>query len=265
MRAGMARCAMRSPICGSPGSRAQASGDIVVVAIDAPSIEKIGVWPWPRRLHAELLRQLRKRGRAGHRLRRRFQHASDRGLRRDLCRGAARAPAARWCCRRSSSRHRSWRSLHINRPLKQFSRPFLAGARQRRESTPTAWSAAIRSARSSTAQFMPSMAAVLAGQYANTAPPFLIDFSIRAASIPSVSYVDVLRGDAATLQQAEGQEGHRRRHRARTRRPLQRAERRASCPGPVLQALAAESLLQNRALHWTSEPRHAGRTCVLLA
>ena len=35
-----------------------ASGDIVVVAIDTPSIEKIGVWPWPRRLHAELLRRL---------------------------------------------------------------------------------------------------------------------------------------------------------------------------------------------------------------
>ena len=36
----------------------QASGDIVVVAIDAPSIEKIGVWPWPRNLHADLLRRL---------------------------------------------------------------------------------------------------------------------------------------------------------------------------------------------------------------
>jgi len=26
----------------------QATGDVVVIAIDAPSIEKIGVWPWPR-------------------------------------------------------------------------------------------------------------------------------------------------------------------------------------------------------------------------
>jgi CHASE2 domain-containing sensor protein len=32
----------------------QASGDIVLVAIDAPSIEKIGVWPWPPRLEAQL-------------------------------------------------------------------------------------------------------------------------------------------------------------------------------------------------------------------
>ncbi len=37
------------------------------------------------------------------------------------------------------------------------------------------------------------------GRDANRRPPFLIDFSIRAASIPSVSFVDVLRGDAASL------------------------------------------------------------------
>ena len=35
-----------------------ASGNVVLVAIDSPSIEKIGVWPWPRRLHAELLDKL---------------------------------------------------------------------------------------------------------------------------------------------------------------------------------------------------------------
>jgi len=39
-----------------------ASGQVAVVAIDAYSIERIGVWPWPRRLHAELLRQLQQAG-----------------------------------------------------------------------------------------------------------------------------------------------------------------------------------------------------------
>jgi CHASE2 domain-containing sensor protein len=38
----------------------QVSGDIVVIAIDASSIDRIGVWPWPRLLHAELIRQLQK-------------------------------------------------------------------------------------------------------------------------------------------------------------------------------------------------------------
>ena len=40
----------------------QASGDVVVVAIDARSIEAIGIWPWPRRLHAELIGKLEDAG-----------------------------------------------------------------------------------------------------------------------------------------------------------------------------------------------------------
>src|ERR1700746_2778656 len=40
----------------------RASGDVVVVAIDAPSIEQVGVWPWPRLIHANLIRQLEKAG-----------------------------------------------------------------------------------------------------------------------------------------------------------------------------------------------------------
>jgi CHASE2 domain-containing sensor protein len=40
----------------------QASGDILVVAIDSPSIETIGVWPWPRSLHAQLIDALESAG-----------------------------------------------------------------------------------------------------------------------------------------------------------------------------------------------------------
>ena len=40
----------------------QASGNIVLVAIDPHSIEKIGVWPWPRRLHADLIDKLESAG-----------------------------------------------------------------------------------------------------------------------------------------------------------------------------------------------------------
>ena len=48
------------------------------------------------------------------------------------------------------------------------------------------------------------MGAVLAGQYSPKSAPFLIDFSIRSASIPRVSYVDVLRGDEAVLNRLRG-------------------------------------------------------------
>jgi CHASE2 domain-containing sensor protein len=50
------------------GQSREASGDIAVVAIDAPSIDQIGVWPWPRGLHAELLRKLESAGVPGCRL-----------------------------------------------------------------------------------------------------------------------------------------------------------------------------------------------------
>lgn len=99
---------------------------------------------------------------------------------------------------------------------------------------------------------MPSMAVVLAGQDANRRPPFLIDFSIRAATIPTVSYVDVLRGDTATLGKLKDKKiivGA---------TALELGDR-FSVPngkiisGPVLQALAAESILQNRMLRRTSD------------
>ena len=40
----------------------QASGDIVLVAIDSPSLEAVGVWPWPRQIHAELIDKLESAG-----------------------------------------------------------------------------------------------------------------------------------------------------------------------------------------------------------
>jgi diguanylate cyclase (GGDEF)-like protein/PAS domain S-box-containing protein len=99
--------------------------------------------------------------------------------------------------------------------------------------------------------FVPAMAAVLAGQYDEKRTPFLIDFSIRTTGIPKVSFADVLHGDPVTLQKLQGKKvivgGT----------ALELGDR-FSVPngvivsGPVLQTLAAESLLQNRALQWTS-------------
>jgi hypothetical protein len=63
-------------------------------------------------------------------------------------------------------------------------------------------------------QFLPSMGAVLAGQHDAKREPFLIDFGIGTASIPRVSYIDVLHGDQGNAGHAAGQEGHHRRHRA---------------------------------------------------
>ena len=106
------------------------------------------------------------------------------------------------------------------------------------------------------------MGAVLAGQFDNKRPQFLIDYSIRSASVPKVSFIDVLHGDEATLNRLKGKKiivgGT----------ALELGDR-FSVPnggivsGPVLQALAAESIIQNRALHWTSDAVTAFGLCIL--
>ena len=48
-------------------------------------------------------------------------------------------------------------------------------------------------------ELLPSMGAMLAGKYDEKSGPFLIDFGLRNATIPKVSYIDVLNGDKATL------------------------------------------------------------------
>ena len=141
-------------------------------------------------------------------------------------------------------------AVHVNRPLRQFadhSWPAIVNV----EAGPDGLVRRYPFGEKLDGTFVPSMAAVLAGQYAEKRAPFLIDFSIRTSGIPKVSYTDVLQGDPATLQKLKGKKviigGT----------ALELGDR-FSVPngvivsGPVLQTLAAESLLQHRALQWTS-------------
>ncbi|MBH5369898.1 EAL domain-containing protein [Bradyrhizobium glycinis] len=227
-----------------------ATGDIVVVGIDAPSIDQIGVWPWPRRLHAEMLHRLEAAGAQDVAFDVDFSTpsdpASDEAFTKALrdAGGSTILPSFKQPTPRGGP-------AHVNRPLKPFGN----------QSWPAVVNVAIEPdglvrrypfGEKLGDAFMPSMAVVLAGQDANRRPPFLVDFSIRAASIPTVSYVDVLRGDRATLDKLNGKKV------IIGATALELGDR-FSVPngriisGPVLQALAAESILQNRMLRWTSD------------
>ena len=231
----------------------QARGDVVVVAIDTPSIEKIGVWPWPRRLHAELLRQLEKAGVRDIAFDVDFSAPSDPASDREFVealRGAAGSVVLP-SFQQPGADPANPGAIHINRPLKPFA--------------DQSWAALVNIAIEPDGrvrrypfgdklggEYLPSMSAMLAGQYSNKSAPFLIDFGIRAGSVPSVSFVDVLRGDAATLAKLRDKKvivgGT----------ALELGDR-FSVPngrilsGPVLQALAAKSIMQNRTLRWTSD------------
>jgi PAS domain S-box-containing protein len=231
-----------------------ASGEVAIVTIDTPSIEKIGVWPWPRRLYAELLRQLQKAGVGDVALDIDFSSPSDPVSDRDFARalqdmgGSVILP---WFEQPLADLSNP-AALHINRPLKLFA--------------DQSWASLVNIAVDPDGRvrrypfgdklsdhYVPSMGAMLAGQYTSKSAPFLIDFGIRASSVPSVSFIDVLRGDAATLAKLESRKvivgGT----------ALELGDRFSVAngrimPGPLVQALAAESVLQNRTLHWTSNP-----------
>jgi diguanylate cyclase (GGDEF)-like protein/PAS domain S-box-containing protein len=241
----------------------RASGEIVVVAIDAPSIEKIGVWPWPRRLHGDLLRQLEIAGVRDVAFDVDFSNPSDAASDQafvdalESAGGSVVLPSFQ----QPGVEGGNGTAIHINRPLKQFG--------------DHSWSAVVnvgvepdgrvrryRFGENIDGQFLPSMGAVLAGQYDAKRARFLIDFSISAASIPRVSYVDVLRGEGATLQKLKDKKviigGT----------ALELGDR-FSIPnggivsGPLLQTLAAESILQNRTLHWTSDTVTLAGLCLI--
>jgi diguanylate cyclase (GGDEF)-like protein/PAS domain S-box-containing protein len=238
----------------------EATGNIVVVAIDAPSIDQIGVWPWPRRLHAELLQQLDRAGVQDVAFDVDFSTpsdvASDQAFVKALqdAGGSAILPSFKQPAPNGAG-------VHVNRPLQQFA--------------DQAWSAIVNVAVEPDGlvrrypfgerlddALLPSMAAVLAGHYANRSAPFLIDFGIRAASIPRVSFVDVLRGDAATLARLKGKKV------IIGATALELGDRfsvpnGAIASGPILQALAAESILQHRTLHWTSDMGMALGLCLI--
>ncbi|WP_199581134.1 EAL domain-containing protein [Bradyrhizobium sp. MOS003] len=227
-----------------------ASGNVVVVAIDATSIEQIGVWPWPRRLHAELLSRLAVAGAGDIAFDVDFSTPSDPAsdeaflqALRDVG-GSTILPSFKQPAPNGGA-------AHINRPMKGFSN----------QSWPAVVNVAIEPdglvrrypfGENLGDALIPSMAVVLAGKDANRRPPFLIDFSIRASSIPVVSYVDVLRGDTAALDKLKDKKV------IVGATALELGDR-FSVPngkivsGPVLQALAAESILQGRMLRWTSD------------
>jgi len=241
----------------------QATGDIVIVAIDSISIDRIGTWPWSRQLHADLLRKLQSAGARDIVFDVDFSAPSD----------AESDQAFVYALRAASGsvvlpsfvqlegHNSNGASLHINQPIKPFA--------------DHSWSAIVNVSvepdglvrrypfgEKLDGEFLPSMGAILAGKQDLTGPPFLIDFGIRAASVPTVSYVDVLRGDDRTLKQLKDKKvivgGT----------ALELGDR-FSIPngnvvaGPLLQSLAAESIIQDRVLRPTSNLVTAFGICVI--
>lgn len=220
-----------------------ASGKIVVVAIDSNSLDRIGMWPWPRDLHARLLQQLKSAGVEDVAFDIDFSSPSNPSSDGKFAKAlASDGPAAILPAFKQVDRDGR---LHINRPIKPFSgktwdavvnvEPDSDGIARRYQT-----GSMIEN------EMLPSMAVLLAGSPQSSGRAFWIDFGIH--TIPTVSYADVLTGNPALLSQLKNKKvivgGTALELGDRITTP-----RGKIIAGPFFQALAAESILQDRALH----------------
>lgn len=229
-----------------------ATGTVALIEIDPKSIEAIGYWPWRRNLHGELLRQLEK------------AEVSDIAFDVDFSStsspddDAAFAEALRAAggsvilpvFRQRVAAGSAAGDLHINRPLPPFSAESwlaLVDVRPDADGIARHYNFGDRIA----GTFIPSMGAILGGRQEEGGSTFRIDYGIAAASVPRVSYVDVLRGTPSALAALKGRKVIVSGTAAELGDRLN-VPNGAILPGSLVLALAAESILQDRALVVTS-------------
>lgn len=224
-----------------------ASGDLVVVAIDAESLEEIGVWPWPRSIHAQVIDRLLDAGARRIAIDVDFSSRSvedeDRALADALARGGDRIILPVF--KQASLQRTGWPALIYTAPLPEFSgladlasinvAPGADGLVRRLE-VRDFWDGIE----------IATLPALLAGQAGPEAHARLVDFGVRPDSIARISMADVLFGrfDPAFVAGKQVLIGSTAVELGdQIAVPIYRA-----IPGVLFQALAYESLVQGRSI-----------------
>lgn len=227
-----------------------ATGQVAVVEIDARSLKELRSWPWPRRYHAEVVRQLHKSGASIIAFDVDFSAKSDgdeelAAAIRDA--GHVVLPVFEQTASANGVRDDEVLS---NRPDPAFSDAWIGGVNifpdvdgvVREYPAATVIDEAIQ----------PSIATLLAENDALGDRSFEPDWSIDTRTVPRFSFADVmngrvpaadLRGKRIVIGATAIELGDR-----------YTVPRYGVVPGVVVQALAAESLLQNRAIFRTGWP-----------
>ena len=223
------------------------TGETVIVEIDARSIAELRSWPWPRRYHAQAIRQLHRSGTSIIAFDVDFSARSDSG---DAELAAAIDEAGHVILpifeQRSSDR-RDDRNFISSRPDAAFRSAWVGGV----NIFPDA-DGVVRDYPAATYvenAIQPSIATLLAEKHGLGDRSFEPDWAIDAHRIPRLSFVDVMKGRAPR----EAVEGKRVLIGATAIELGDRyaVPRYGVLPGVVIQALAAESLLQDRPIQRT--------------
>jgi diguanylate cyclase (GGDEF)-like protein/PAS domain S-box-containing protein len=221
-----------------------ASGELVVVAIDPASLHALRrwPWPWPRRYHAEVLKRLLAAG--ARRIAFDFDFSSSQTPEDDRALADALAIAGPHRVALAVHRQLVQDRIFDTGPLPRF-RSYASLASINIRPDPEGRVRAIQTVSVFAETTVPTMSAWLAGA-PDAAREVLIDFSIDPDTIPQLSYVDVLddrfdpaavAGKSVLIGPAAIELGDWRSV------PHYRA-----LPGPLVQALASETIAQGRAL-----------------
>lgn len=222
----------------------QPTGETLIVEIDARSLAELRSWPWPRRYHAEALRRLHASGASIVAFDVDFSARSDSG---DAEFGAAIRDAGHVILpifeQRSSSRSDD-RTFVSSRPDAAFRDAWVGGVNIFPDDD-----GVVRDYPAATViggAVQPSIATLLAERHGLGSRSFQPDWAIDANHIPRVSFVDLIEGrvPARTMAGKRVLVGA---------TAIELGDRYAVprfgvLPGVVIQALAAESLLQGRAI-----------------
>jgi signal transduction histidine kinase/CheY-like chemotaxis protein/CHASE2 domain-containing sensor protein len=230
-------------------SRRAPTGNVVLVDIDSKSIAAIGQWPWPRSVHAGLIRALTR------------AEASEIAFDVDFsARSTDEEDGALEAALREAQGSvilsvfnqtlTAARDLRIvsNRPLARFAQyswPASGNVRPDADGRVRRFPYGV----SVDGKFVPSLPAIYGGMQEGRSGEFLIDFSISATDIDRVSAIDLLHGEIQD-------------HRVAGKKVIIGASAielrdffevpvHGLVSGALLQALSADTLLQGRALRET--------------
>lgn len=223
----------------------QPSGEVVIAEIDARSLARLETWPWSRRYHADLVRRLDESGARLIAFDVDFSATSDPVSDRDFAEAISAAePVILPIFQQRASDQSTSGAVITNGPAAPFKSAWVGGVNIFPDSD-----GLVREYAAATfinGNIQPSIAALVAQNSDLSDHRFQPDWSIDAARIPRISFVDVIEGRAPT-HLIEGKSilvgataielGDR-----------YTIPRHGIVPGVVIQALAAESLIQHRAI-----------------
>jgi diguanylate cyclase len=218
-----------------------ASGNIHIIEIDARSIESVNAWPWPRGIHGEIVNRLNAAGASTLAFDVDFSSPStpseDQKFARALAGFNGTVILPTFQQKSGSGRSDVFENLPIE-PLRNHA--FLASVNVYPDKDGMMRSVSYGTVTANTAR--PSMAAMLAGAQGNIGDSFRVNASINPASIPRHSAVDILSGnfDPAALKGKTVFIGAT----AVELGDRYAVPRYGMLPGVVMQALAAETLIQ---------------------